>query len=203
MKRNFISNSPESTRMFKNDLLESLSKVSFFVPLIIYIPIILFLAWKALVDVSLPTSSFLSLFILGLFIWTLTEYVLHRFVFHVEPSPAWGKRIHFIFHGVRHDYPNDAKRLVMPPSASLPLAITFYLLFDWILPANAIFAFFPGFVAGYLAYDIDPLCFASRELHKPILEKIETASPVASLFRFNQRIRSKLIIMGQNIQIRF
>jgi 4-hydroxysphinganine ceramide fatty acyl 2-hydroxylase len=62
--------------------------------------------------------------------------------------------LHFIFHGVHHDYPSDAKRLVLPPSVSIPLAAGFYFLFNAILPANDILGFFPGFILGYLFYDI-------------------------------------------------
>ena len=108
MKKNFISNSSESVRMFKSDFLESLSKVPYFVPLIVYIPLIAFLIWKALVMVQMHAFIFIGWFLAGLFIWTFTEYMLHRFIFHFEPSSDWGKQLHFIFHGVHHDYPNDA-----------------------------------------------------------------------------------------------
>ncbi len=59
----------------------------------------------------------------GIIVWTATEYLLHALCFSFLSSlfHGWGKRIHFIFHGVHHDYPKDAKRLVMPPSASIPL----------------------------------------------------------------------------------
>ena len=50
--------------------------------------------------------------------------------------------------------PSDAKRLVLPPSVSIPLALGFYFLFKAILPANDIWGFFPGFILGYLFYDI-------------------------------------------------
>ena len=62
--------------------------------------------------------------------------------------------MHFIFHGVHHDYPNDSKRLVMPPSVSIPLAFIFYFIFSLILSPSSLYAFFSGFVAGYLVYDI-------------------------------------------------
>src|SRR5690606_14625817 len=142
MAKNFISNSSESVRMFKSDLLEPLSKVKYYVPLIIYIPLIIWLVWKSLVDVQTPTIDFLAWLAFGLFVWTITEYVLHRWIFHFYPSANWAKRIHFIFHGVHHDYPNDANRLVMPPSASIPLALGFYFLFEWLLPENTIYSFF-------------------------------------------------------------
>ena len=173
MKKNFISNSPESTRMFKSDFLESLSKVPFFVPLIVYIPVIAFLIWKAFFDIQMSALAFAGWLFSGIFIWTLSEYLLHRFVFHLVPSSGLGHRIHFIFHGVHHDYPNDAKRLVMPPSASIPLAIAFYLLFDWLLPHEAIFAFFPGFIGGYLVYDMTHYALHHANFRTPFLKKLK------------------------------
>ena len=173
MKKNFISNSSESIRMFKSDLLESLSKVPYFVPLIVYIPLIAFLIWKAFVTVQMNALTFFAWFLAGLFIWTFTEYILHRFVFHFEPSSDWGKQLHFIFHGVHHDYPNDANRLVMPPSASIPLALGFYFLFDWLLPTGAIFAFFPGFIGGYLGYDMTHYALHHANFKNPFLRKLK------------------------------
>ncbi|MET6995871.1 sterol desaturase family protein [Chitinophaga defluvii] len=154
MKKYFVSNSTDSVRMFKSDLLESFSKVSFYVPLLVYIPLIIFLSWKALFDIKVGGWVFLEFLLAGLLIWTLSEYVLHRFVFHFVPKAKWALRIHFIFHGVHHDYPRDAKRLVMPPSASIPMALILYFFFDALLPENMIYAFFTGFIIGYLVYDM-------------------------------------------------
>jgi len=153
MAKNFVSNSQESVRMFKSNFLESLSKVHYFVPIIIFVPVILVCSYFAY-DKQIGALNYIGLFAAGLFIWTLTEYIMHRFVFHFVPKQQWALRLHFIFHGVHHDYPSDAKRLVMPPSASIPLASAFYFLFDYLLPANYIFGFFPGFILGYLVYDI-------------------------------------------------
>ena len=154
MKKNFVSNSSSSIRMFKNDLLESLSKVKYYVPLIVYVPLIGYLFYKSFIELEMSFLSFFGWFLFGLGIWTITEYVLHRSVFHFEPEGEWGKKIHFIFHGVHHDYPNDANRLVMPPSASIPLAAAFYFLFEWLLPETKIYPFFCGFILGYLFYDM-------------------------------------------------
>jgi len=154
MKKNFISNSSESIRIFKNDLFESLSKVQFYVPLIVFVPVITWLAYTAFADVHMSVLQFFGWVAAGLFIWTITEYIMHRWVFHFYPTSKIGKRIHFIFHGVHHDYPNDAKRLVMPPSASIPMALALYFLFLYILPAGTIYAFFTGFLIGYLIYDM-------------------------------------------------
>ena len=154
MKKNYVSNSQESVRMFKNGFLESLSKVHFTVPLFIFVPVIIFCIYKDFIN-RMGIVTFFELFALGLFVWTFTEYIMHRYVFHYMPEDKpWAQRMHFIFHGVHHDYPSDAKRLVLPPSVSIPLATGFYFLFNAILPANNVLGFFPGFILGYLFYDI-------------------------------------------------
>ncbi len=140
--------------MFRYGWMEALSKVHFTVPLYIYMPVIFFLIWRALFVAQLSLPAFLGYVVAGLLFWTLTEYVLHRFVFHFEPKAAWGQRLHFIFHGVHHDYPNDAKRLVMPPSASIPMAAALYLLFSLVLSGGPLYTFFAAFLTGYLCYDM-------------------------------------------------
>ena len=57
-----------------------------------------------------------------------------------------------MLHGVHHDYPNDASRLVMPPIMSVPLAVIFYALFLLLFGRFAPAAF-AGLLAGYLFYD--------------------------------------------------
>lgn len=173
MKKNFISNSPESIRMFKSGLLEKLSKVDFYVPLIVFVPIIGFLIWKAFVDIQMSFLVFTAWLLIGLFVWTITEYIMHRYIFHFYPSSKIGKRIHFIFHGVHHDYPNDAKRLVMPPSASIPMALALYLLFLYILPAGTIFAFYAGFLIGYLFYDMVHYALHHANFKNPFWKKLK------------------------------
>jgi len=152
MSKNYVSNKDETVRMFENDFLESLSKVHWMVPIIIYSPFICLLIYKSITE-RLGYLIILSLFFLGLIVWTFTEYTLHRFIFHFKPNSQFGNRLHFILHGVHHDYPKDSKRLVMPPSVSIPLALFFYFLFINILGNIFILPFFAGFLIGYLFYD--------------------------------------------------
>jgi len=109
--------------------------------------------------------SIISLIIIGLFVWTLTEYTLHRFIFHFQPKSKLGQRLHFIFHGVHHDYPSDSKRLVMPPSVSLPLAALLYFLFRTILGVSFVAPFFVGFLIGYLFYDMSHYAIHHFNMH--------------------------------------
>src|SRR6185436_16155399 len=129
MAKNFISNKDECVRMFENPLLDKLSRVHFTVPLFLYIPVILVCLYRSVFVFELSFLAVSGFIMLGIFVWTFTEYILHRFVFHWEIPGELGKKIHFIFHGVHHDYPSDSKRLVMVPTVSIPLALLFYFLF--------------------------------------------------------------------------
>ena len=154
MAKNFISNKDECVPMFENSLLEKLTRVHFTVPLFLYVPVILFCLYKSIFVFELSFLSLIGLIFMGIFVWTLTEYVLHRFIFHWELPGELGKKIHFIFHGVHHDYPSDSKRLVMVPTVSIPLAVLFYFMFYEILGEVNVAPFFIGFLAGYLFYDM-------------------------------------------------
>lgn len=153
MARNFISNKDESVRMFKNDVLESFTRVHFTIPLILFMPVIIFFLYKCFFVLHISTLLFAGMVPVGIAIWTLTEYVLHRYVFHFEPTSAFGRTIHFYVHGVHHDYPSDSRRLVMVPAMSIPLAFLFYYLFYFIFGSVLVAPFFIGFLAGYLFYD--------------------------------------------------
>ncbi len=147
------STSRASVRMFDSGLLEALSKIPFYVPMLVFLPVFAFFSREALVVDGLSLPAYAGLFVAGLAVWTATEYFLHRFVFHYRPPGSIGARIHFIMHGVHHDHPNDALRLVMPPSVSVPLACLFYFLFSLVLPAPELYGVFAGFILGYVIYD--------------------------------------------------
>ncbi len=165
MPKNYVSNKDETVRMFKSDFFEAFSKVHYTVPLYIFLPIIFYFLYRSIWSFELQFLSIISLIIIGLFIWTLTEYTLHRFIFHFQPKSKFGQRLHFIFHGVHHDYPNDSKRLVMPPSVSLPLAALFYVVFRLILGVNFVAPFFIGFLIGYLFYDLSHYAIHHFNMH--------------------------------------
>lgn len=154
MAKKFVSNKDETVRMFKSDLMEALSRVHPSVPLIIFIPVILFMIYLSIWKFQISALSIFGLIIFGIFIWTITEYLLHRYIFHLDLKSEIGKKIHFIFHGVHHDYPSDSRRLVMPPSVSIPLASLFYVLFRFLIGNISVHPFFAGFLIGYLFYDM-------------------------------------------------
>ena len=152
MDRLYVSNKDESVRMFKSDFMEFCSHVHPITPAVLYVPLIVYMLYAALWRNGLSLLATGGLFLAGILIWTLLEYIIHRCIFHYEPRSGWGKKLHFIVHGVHHDYPNDATRLVMPPSVSIPLAVVFWVGFALIFGrfAPGISA---GFAFGYVCYD--------------------------------------------------
>src|SRR5213592_1226589 len=153
MTQLYVSNKNESVPMFQSRFMEFFSHVHPATPLVLYLPAIAYFLYQALWQRGLSIPFVLALFVFGILIWTLLEYVIHRCVFHYEPKSRWGKQFHFLLHGVHHDYPNDASRLVMPPVVSIPLAFLFYLGFLTIFRQSAPAAF-AGFIVGYLFYDM-------------------------------------------------
>jgi dihydroceramide fatty acyl 2-hydroxylase len=141
-----------SPPMFESRLLDACSRVHPSVPVILFLPAIV-----ALLVVGIGragTFAALGFAVGGYVFWTLTEYWMHRVVFHFEPEDGIGAKLHWIIHGVHHDHPNDRMRLVMPPSVSVPLALLFLALFWVVLGSVWAPAFGAGFLAGYLIYDM-------------------------------------------------
>jgi dihydroceramide fatty acyl 2-hydroxylase len=141
-----------SPPMFESRLLDACSRVHPSVPVILFLPAIVALLVVGLGRVG--TFAAIAYAVGGYVFWTLTEYWMHRVVFHFEPEDGIGAKLHWIIHGVHHDHPNDRMRLVMPPSVSVPLAVLFLLLFWLVLGSVAAPAFGAGFLAGYLIYDM-------------------------------------------------
>lgn len=136
-------------RQFRSDFLEKFSHCNPMMPLYVYAPVVVGAWYLARTDTALGLGAQLAWFLLGVAIWSLAEYVLHRFVFHFDQSP----KLHFFLHGIHHEYPNDHTRLVMPPGASGVMAVLFWFLFRAVTGYEVALPAFAGFVAGYVWYD--------------------------------------------------
>ena len=144
---------PLTCRMFESDFLERFSRIHPSTPFIVWIPMATLFLVRSVLRHDMPVPGIVALFFGGIFAWTFAEYVLHRWVFHWTNDTPQGKRIHFLLHGVHHDFPNDKDRLVMPLPTSVPLAVIFYTLFAVTLGKALGEPFFAGFIVGYLFYD--------------------------------------------------
>lgn len=151
-------NSPDLTRLrasprlFKNPLLDKLSRVHWSTPLILFVPLIFLLTGLSLRNYG-PRFVLLAA-VLGYFIWTLVEYFGHRFLFHCLFPGRFGARIHFLIHGVHHEHPNDPLRLVMPALLSGPIMLIAFTIGRLLFGLPLGYPVFTGFIIGYLAYDM-------------------------------------------------
>jgi len=150
-----------SPPIFQTRSLDRLTRVHPAVPVLIFVPAIVVLAWLALDAQS--AWVVLGEVAAGYLLWTLAEYWGHRAVFHYEPDHGFGARLHWVIHGVHHDHPNDPRRLVLPPALSLPLAAGFLGLFVLVLGTPIAWGVCAGFFAGYLVYDM--VHFALHHTH--------------------------------------
>lgn len=141
-----------SPRLFDNALLDKLSRVHWTMPLFVYVPIIVALAVFSFEMVS--PFTVIAMFALGYLLWTLIEYFGHRYLFHWEFPGEFGRRIHFLIHGVHHDHPNDPLRLVMPILLSGPIMIIAFFVATVLFGSTLRLPALAGFITGYLAYDM-------------------------------------------------
>ena len=102
----------------------------------------------------IPLAAFaktMMCFFFGNLVWTILEYTLHRFLFHVDyylPDAPWALTLHFLLHGVHHYLPMDRLRLVMPPLLFFVLSYPFTQLAHVLFPT----AMANGTIAGAFAF---------------------------------------------------
>jgi sterol desaturase/sphingolipid hydroxylase (fatty acid hydroxylase superfamily) len=137
--------------LFKNDYLEMMTKTHPVVVYCMYFPVIAYMLYHGAAHKGVSPWMELVLFVAGMLFWSLFEYVMHRYLFHMIVEKPRARRFVYTMHGVHHEYPRDKERLFMPPVPSIIIACiifyTMYTLMSW----NAL-SFFPGFLFGYIMY---------------------------------------------------
>jgi 4-hydroxysphinganine ceramide fatty acyl 2-hydroxylase len=138
-------------RLFRNDYMEMMTKTHPVVIYCMYFPVIIFMLYYGIVNKGISPGHSVLLFLGGALLWSLFEYIMHRYLFHMIVESERAKKIVYTMHGVHHEYPRDKERLFMPPVPSLIVASiilsAMYATMGW----NAL-SFFPGFLFGYIVY---------------------------------------------------
>jgi 4-hydroxysphinganine ceramide fatty acyl 2-hydroxylase len=145
-----------SAPLFGN-FLEPLSKTPWWAIPTLWGPCVAYGTYLASKELSAPVEAAYWAFGFGL--WSLVEYVLHRFLFHVDhwlPDNRVGITAHFLLHGIHHYLPMDRYRLVMPPTMFVVLAFPFWKLAHYLFSYSwgAATAVFCGGIFGYICYDL-------------------------------------------------
>ncbi len=189
-----------SPRMFDSALLDKLSRVHPAVPPILFVPVITVLLVEGFVH---GAGALTAVWLLcGYLFWTLTEYWLHRIVFHFEPEDGIGARLHWIIHGVHHDHPNDPMRLVMPPSLSVPLAALFVYGFYVVLGSPTFLPFGAGFLGGLPGLRHAALPRASSPAQDPTRAAPARAAHAPPLPEPRARLRRQRPVLGSRVRHR-
>ncbi len=138
-------------RLFRNDYMERMTKTHPMVIYSMYLPAILFMIYYGISYKALPVGKVVLLFLGGILFWSLFEYIMHRFLFHMVAHSPRAERLVYTMHGVHHEYPRDKERLFMPPVPSILIASLLFSL-TYLLMGWNVLGFFPGFLLGYLVY---------------------------------------------------
>ncbi|NJM94046.1 MAG: fatty acid hydroxylase [Cytophagales bacterium] len=138
-------------QLFQNPLIEKLSRTHIAVPTGLFLVISLGLLYHAKASMGLSAALIATCFVAGWFIFTLAEYLVHRYFYHMEPDTPRKEKVQYTLHGVHHEYPKDKDRLAMPPLLSLTVSALLFGVF-YLLMGQLAYAFLPGFLLGYSLY---------------------------------------------------
>jgi 4-hydroxysphinganine ceramide fatty acyl 2-hydroxylase len=149
-KRSILDNQI-SEKLMESSFLNKLTKTNVFAVYTVYFMIIVYFFIQS---IRIHTWSYLLFGVItGSFLWTLAEYLIHRFSFHWKPRNKLESIMVFIFHDVHHLNPKDASRSITPLMFSLPLIVLVYFVFKFIF-GNYALSVYPGFLLGYLIYSM-------------------------------------------------
>jgi sterol desaturase/sphingolipid hydroxylase (fatty acid hydroxylase superfamily) len=149
-------------RLFQADFFEFFTRNKWYMIPMIWMPLVLglvfsgYTSFSSMLTAPYAIATTVCLFLCGILGWTLLEYVLHRFVFHWEPSAKSPTQLtfHFLLHGIHHKSPMDPDRLVFPPALAVVIITLFYGLFSTTLPWPVASSFGGGMLMGYVLYDV-------------------------------------------------
>eukprot|EP00062_Callorhinchus_milii_P018941 gi/632972960/ref/XP_007902915.1/ PREDICTED: fatty acid 2-hydroxylase [Callorhinchus milii] len=160
-------------RLFHSDLIEACTKTAWYMVPLVWFPIVLVSSWylyselargntrlftSITTDYSIPVHKYCYpiFFLFGMFLWSLVEYLIHRFVFHMNPpaSNYYLITLHFMLHGQHHKSPFDGSRLVFPPVPASLVVGLFLGAFHLLIPGVIGLSIFVGGLGGYVVYDM-------------------------------------------------
>lgn len=147
-----------TVKMFASDTVEALTKCAWYMPLLFWVPTILFELWRYtrfMGGVSeIDFVHFGLVAATGALCWLLFEYVLHRYLFHLPTNGYYSNIFHFLIHGHHHITPMDFDRLVFPPVPALLIAAPFWAGAPRVMGVATGYPWLIGFAIGYLVYDM-------------------------------------------------
>ena len=142
---------PGPSRIFENRFLEALTRTHIAIPLSLFWTAGAITLWYSIARLDVSALTAVLLFLTGALFFTLIEYLMHRFLYHIPAATVGRRKFQYTIHGVHHDHPRDKQRLAMPPLVSVVLAVLFIALFRLVMGEYG-YAFGGGFLFGYSTY---------------------------------------------------
>lgn len=146
-----LPKSKGTKQLFKNPLLERLTRTHVAVPLSVFVVYASVLLYWSITQTELGAFTSVGMFLLGALTFTWMEYMVHRYLFHMKTFTELRAKIQYTIHGVHHEFPKDKDRLAMPPLVSITISTVLLFVFK-VLLGDMVFAFLPGFIVAYAAY---------------------------------------------------
>ncbi len=142
-----------SIRLFQNGFLERFSRTSVTAVIVFWLTVsgAALGGGLAMERLGWATAGLIGA---GLAAWMLVEYLLHRFVFHLDRWIPAAAPLCFLIHGCHHADPSDASRDIMPPAASAPMMAVVFGATVWAFGTASGLVFFGAFCLSYLVYDV-------------------------------------------------
>ena len=162
--------------LFQNPVLEFFTYSHPFTAIALWLPVgLACLGWP---EISRSTEgpgavARVLLALAGVAVWGLAEYSIHRWIFHFPARREYSRRFVFVIHGCHHVDPQDARRNMMPLTASLPIGLAVFSLARWLLGATAATQFFGAFALSYLAYDLTHFALHQLKFSNPVFRALQ------------------------------
>jgi len=123
-------------------------------PFYFYTAVVILLLTIAGMGKGPSKSGVLLLLMSGILSWGLVEYVLHRFLFHLNTRSIIGLNFVYPAHLSHHENPKATEHLFASLLISLPIATAYWML-AWFAVGTwrAASYLFIGLVAGYFSYE--------------------------------------------------
>ncbi|KAJ7560518.1 hypothetical protein O6H91_04G133500 [Diphasiastrum complanatum] len=143
----------EPPRFFQSDVAELLTTTKWWIIPIVWLP---FVFWMESTAVKAGYSFLFLIFLMlsGALVWTLLEYLIHRFLFHMKTRSYWANTLHYLLHGFHHKHPMDGSRLVFPPAFTAVFVLLIWFTADLIATYTFKSAMFGGGLFAYVIYDL-------------------------------------------------
>ncbi len=134
----------------QNRLIEGLSKTNSYVAISIYVASSIAAIIYVVNQHCLHSGAYFLIPVAGLLLFTLVEYLVHRYVYHFRKIGPL-RNLAFELHDFHHQHPKDKKRLAMPIPVAVFISALLALIF-WLIWSHKGLLLFAGFMVGYGGY---------------------------------------------------